>query len=211
MKKVNERAHWEPANGSIFDNECYCSKEGNFEMWGDRPMDDEDKGQAGSDFYTEAWELAKQGKIEEVHPQIRVMCYNTLKRIASDYAPRPEPTGELLHEWRWGPTGKGKSRPIQEGLYGVPYIKTANTKWWDGYQGEEAVLIDDFDKEFWKLGYDLKIWADHYPFRAEVKGGSMMIRPKRIIVTSNWSIDEIWNDEQLRGPLHRRFKEIKFE
>lgn len=31
-----------------------------------------------------------------------------------------------------------------------------------------------------------------YPFRVEVKHGSMMIRPMRIVVTSNYSIEELW-------------------
>ena len=45
-------------------------------------------------------------------------------------------------------------------------------KWWDGYAGEEVVVLDDFDPRHAEhLSYYLKIWADHYAFNAEVKVG----------------------------------------
>lgn len=54
--------------------------------------------------------------------------------------------------------------------------------------------------------HHLKMWADHYPFKAEVKGGSMLARPKRIIVTSNFSIRQCYEDPRDYEPLERRFK-----
>lgn len=211
VKEISPRAHWEQAKGSVAQNITYCSKDGNFEETGDKPISQAEKGELGKRAYEEAWKLAKEGKIEEIDAGIRINSYNTLNKIAHDYAPRPESIAVLEHEWRWGPTGTGKSRPIQEGQYGAFYSKAANNKWWDGYKGEEVVLIDDFDKDQFKFGYELKIWSDHYAFHAEVKGGTIFIRPKKIIVTSNWSIDEIWTDEQIKGPLHRRFKEVEFK
>lgn len=83
------------------------------------------------------------------------------------------------------------------------------SKWWDSYSDQEVVLIDDVDynQVNW-IGYFLKIWSDHYPFIAEVKGGSKLIRPKKVIVTSQYSIDNLFNDEELKKALKRRFKEI---
>lgn len=34
------------------------------------------------------------------------------------------------------------------------------------------------------------IWVDHFRLKAEFKGVSMTIRPKPIIITSNYTIDE---------------------
>lgn len=52
----------------------------------------------------------------------------------------------------------------------------------------------------------MKAWCDHYKFPAESKGQVIVIRPKKIIVTSNWSIEDIYPEPQNHEPLKRRFQ-----
>lgn len=71
-------------------------------------------------------------------------------------------------------------------------------------------MLDDFSKEHKCLGSHLKNWADHYPFIGESKGGSSSIRPKRIIVTSNYHPSDIFEDDVTVQAIERRFK-IEFK
>lgn len=81
-------------------------------------------------------------------------------------------------------------------------------KWWDGYDEEKVVLLEDIGLEHKCLGYHFKIWADHYPFKAERKGASSQIRPQQIIVTSNYHPRDIWEDPSILEPILRRFQVI---
>ena len=112
----------------------------------------------------------------------------------------------LEHEWHWGSTGAGKSRPIRE-KHPDAYIKMAN-KWWCGYRDEEVVILEDLGKDQ-IAPHHLKVWADHYPVTVEAKGFTLgKIRPKKIYITSNWRIRELYKDPQDYEPLERRFKEV---
>lgn len=116
--------------------------------------------------------------------------------------------GDLQNLWLCGDAGTGKTKYAWENFDDL-YVKAIN-KWWDGYHGQENVLLDDWDPDKKMLIGHLKIWADRYPFRAEVKGSSMMARPKRIIVTSNYTIDQCCENPEDVMALRRRFKVIRF-
>jgi RNA helicase. len=114
-----------------------------------------------------------------------------------------------FHEWWYGPTGTGKSKSVWE-LYPNHYGKQLN-KWWDGYEGEDVVVIEEWSPKNEVTGSFLKIWADRYPFNAEIKGATLKkIRPKKIIVTSNYTIEECFPTMQDCEPLKRRFKTVYF-
>jgi hypothetical protein len=48
---------------------------------------------------------------------------------------------KLENEYHWGVTGAGKSRQARD-RFPDAYIKSNNV-WWDGYAGEETVIIDE--------------------------------------------------------------------
>lgn len=81
-------------------------------------------------------------------------------------------------------------------------------KWWDRYDHEPHVLMEDVGRSHQYLGDFLKIWADRYPFAVEVKHGGMVIRPYKLVITSNYSIEQLWPEEEICEPLKRRFKVI---
>lgn len=209
LKKLIPRAHFEQARGSVDQNVEYCSKEGETFEKGDKPVSQKRKGELNTERYEATWELAKKGKFEDIPADIRLKCYRTLKDIRKDYMERPDDNNDVCGVWIHGRAGVGKSRKARED-YPLAYMKMAN-KWWCGYQEEDYVILDDLDKKHEVLGHHLKIWSDRYGFLAETKGGTLFIRPKVICVTSQFSIEDIWEDEETRQALKRRFKEIFIE
>lgn len=113
--------------------------------------------------------------------------------------------------WLYGFPGCGKTRWAKETYSGNLYEKAMN-KWWDGFKGEDYVLLDDFDKQGKCLGHYLKIWGDRYfGWKGETKGGTIQPNFKRFIITSNYSIDQIFGgpegDSELVAAIERRFIE----
>jgi len=136
------------------------------------------------------WALVKSAAIENnltsIPDDIFVRHYGNLTRIAKDHA-RPRFREGTQCNVYWGPTGTGKShRAFSEGP--GAYVKNPNIKWWDGYQGEETVIIDEFSGLI-DITYLLR-WIDRYPCMVEVKGGAVVLNAKNFIITSNISPQE---------------------
>lgn len=92
--------------------------------------------------------------------------------------------------WYVGKSGCGKSSTARR-EFPDSYMKLAN-KWWDGYKGQKTVILDDLDKSHEKLAYHLKIWGDHYGCTLEIKGGAVASNFEKIIVTSQYYPDDIF-------------------
>ena len=195
--------HFIPANGTADQNAEYCAKEGDFYEFGKRPQNQVDQGhhgpqggQRGGDMeiarWEMTWDLAKQGRIEEIPADIRLRHYSTINKIAAKYQKPPPKLSKMDNLWLVGPAGTGKSTFVHNQYPGG--FKKAFSKWWCGYnpedEGHATVILDDLHPR-WSEKELLKNWADVFPFVAETKGGSMQIRPQRIVVTSNYSIEQV--------------------
>ena len=196
-------AHWErPVN--IIEAREYCLSKGpNFKETGTLEIADQNK---------EDWhkfvEMCKVSTPKEMIEGPFSKLYARYRGFAGEvhnqFANLSIMEGELENLWLWGKPRTGKTKYAWE-HYPDLFIKPIN-KWWDGYHGQEAVLLDDWDPRHECLTQHLKTWADRYPFRAETKGSSMMCRPKHIIITSNYSIEECFQNPQDAEAIRSRFK-----
>lgn len=198
--------HIEVANGTVEQNVVYCSKDGDTTTFGTQPLSQKRKGAASKELWNEVISLAEAGdeaRLKLDHPGIYFRCLKTIRSHRA-YGIDDLPSGSK-HLWYFGATGTGKSHRARE--HTPFYLKNIN-KWWDGYRDEPFVIVEEWSPEADRTIQAMKKWADKYSFNAEIKGGQITIRPKVIIVTSNFSMRECFPRDQDYFPLKRRFTEI---
>lgn len=147
------------------------------------------------------WDSAVAGRILDIPADIRVRCYTQLTRIATGFA-RGVAVERTCRVY-CGPTGLGKSKLAWEEAGLEAYPKDPRSKWWDGYQGERNVVLDEFRGDI-DIAHILR-WLDRYPVLVETKGGSTALRAECIWITSNlhprsWypNLDQLTVDALLR-------------
>jgi hypothetical protein len=187
LKTLCSRAHWEPRKGSHEQARKYCTKDdtridgpwtaGDYDPEATKGTRSDlaalkdciDRGHSMSSIADEHFESF-------LRYERGIRSYRNLRAVPRDFK-------SAVHVF-YGPTGTGKShacREISPSAYW--YFPQKDSKWWDGYDGEADVVIDEF--------YGNIPWSsilrlfDKYAMVVETKGGSVNFAPKRIFVTSN--------------------------
>jgi len=211
--KALKGAHVAPCR-NVFHSIEYCKKDedelGFFEV-GTPPKNQEQKGEDE----IARWDLARvamtEGRFDDIPSDIYIKYNNQCHAVYQrSLEVRHFPDNDVLENyWYWGPSGTGKSSTARRN-WPDAFLKMKN-KWWNGYTDQEVVIIDDVDPtmENW-IGSFLKEWSDHYRFQAEQKGTVRMIRPKIIVVTSQYPIEQIFKDPETISALKRRFHSEHF-
>lgn len=203
-----------PRNGTHEEARTYCVKDGDFYERGEKPLDASERTAKAGAATAAKWAAIKskaaEGSLEwvaENHPKEFVLYK---PRLESLFAPITKPLdGELLHEWWVGPSGSGKSKTLWD-LYPDHFAKSIN-KWWDGYRHEAVVAIEEWSPDCTLTAQSLKRWADRYPFTGEIKGGVLQkLRPKKLIVLSNYTMEQCFPRPEDLEPMKRRFTVITF-
>jgi len=113
-----------------------------------------------------------------------------------------------------GPTGTGKSyRLRRESPEGPDWFWVSPGKWFDGYQGQQGLVFDEFRDNWQTYSYMLRL-LDSYPFRVEVKGGFIQMKATRFRFSSNVHPKAWWSGRPgkvawVEDPLRRRFSRIE--
>lgn len=187
LKEWEPSAHFERRMGTQAQAIAYCKKgesriEGPFEEG-----EPKDQGARADKEYI--YRMVKEGltqrQIAEVNPAAYMSNYKSIDRIASMTKPvRKERRVVLL----FGEPGTGKTRYVLERhpeAYVIP-VTTTGGLWFDGYDGHEVALIDDFDGQIPLIQF-LRVLHD-YPEQLPIKGGFVWWNPSTIYVTSNYTM-----------------------
>lgn len=196
MKRRIPRAHLEVMRGTLDEAVAYCSKEdtrvsGPF-SFGERPPG----AGARTDIHA-AMAMVKEGKreleIAEEQPGVWLRYNKALERYRRLLTPaRSWQTTALA---LWGPPGSGKSRRAFElgGASQFWLVRPRDSRgsvWWDGYEGQDLVVIDEFYG--WMSRDMVQRIVDRYPLVVETKGGAVAFVAKKVVFTSNKHPRDWW-------------------
>lgn len=178
-------AHLEIARGKPEQNVTYCSKDGKYHDHGVCS-----KGQGARNDLNDIKEIIDEGgtwnDIRDSHYSHSIRYRRALLEDIEDRKSHRTWATELhIH---WGDTGTGKSRNCAESFPNA-YWKTRGP-WWDGYEGQEIVIIDEFYG--WLPFSDFQRMCDRYPWSVPVKGGFRKFLAKQVHVTCNVPWTDWW-------------------
>jgi len=175
------RAHLEPRRGSQEQAIEYCRKDGQFSEFGTKSVVSQGK-RSDLDAFKESIDAGRSEAevaddyfgVWSRHPEL----YHRYKRLKSAKQAR-----DIRVVFLWGEPGTGKTRGVFE-TYPDAWINSdPSLQWFDGYNGESIVLLDDYRGQA-SDAFILKL-LDRYPMQVPVKGGFRDWLPTTIFVTSN--------------------------
>ncbi len=87
----------------------------------------------------------------------------------------------------WGPTGTGKSHyaaTTYPNAFWVPARSPGSTAWFNGYDGQDTIVFDEFSHQHVPLDTLLRL-CDRNPLQLPTKGGFVNVVATRVVITTN--------------------------
>lgn len=197
---ISPRVHLESRRGTGAQAAEYCQKDGDYEEYGSLGVTQQGR---RTDLESVKAILDAGGSIGDI-AQSHFSQYLQYRRGLEEYVELKNPPStrpDLKVYVLWGSTGVGKSRLAHHLFTGLGHVYDPSLRWFDGYRGEETVLLDDFRGDGIPGHFLLRV-LDIYPLRVPVKGSFITWNPSRIIITSNE--EPPWQFIRERDPLMRR-------
>lgn len=189
-------AHIEPCMGSLQQNMAYCSKEGKLQELGDRPKQGD-----GGDLKTVVDRIAKGEQTVDDMCMGDPMFYHQYGRTiskAEDIALRRRRRTWMTEGiWLFGVSGSGKSHAAFQNLDDPEwdrhnYVKCLQDDWWDGYTGQETVILNEFRGQitFSQMCDLVDKWPAYVKRRNREK---LPFLARRVIVTSVLTPQQVYH------------------
>lgn len=217
VKKLfnNDRIHLEARRGTQAQAIDYCKKDGDFVEFGTKKAGRGNPSGDGEKVRNKALqflELLKKGELAEIacDPECSFTVLKHVKEMAALVEEPREICPDLEVFWYYGPTGTGKTRRAFWEAKQVSqriYVKSTNSKWFDGYDGHDCAIFDDLRSSWFEYSYLLKL-LDIYPTQVECKGGSRQWKVKRIYVTSPFHPRDMYTGMQERDQTHDSIEQL---
>lgn len=209
---TNSKCHVSPCKGSSIDNDKYCKKEMKYFKFGNIEFIDSISKKVIKVSTQNVKDMLDNGaNMANIIDKVNTLSH--IKYAESYLKIKEQPrkfTKDFQVYWFYGKTGTGKTYSIENLLEDKNYYSCMETsKWWEGYDGEKIVLIDDFRSSFCAFSTLLKILQPH-KFRVETKGGSRQLLATTFYITSCYSPTDAYSTNENIDQLLRRLTEVRY-
>lgn len=209
-KKLLGQGHYEARKGSAEQAALYCKKDGQFYENGTLSFSAQGR---CSDLSKAIKLIIESGEslpdLADKFPGTYVRYNRGLEKLVA-IRKKTIPWRKVAVEIHWGVPGSGKTRQAFDrfpDLYRYRYA--AGAEWWDGYDGQSAILFDEFEGQL-PLKSILE-YCDGHPLPLWVKGGRTVAAWTTVIFTSNYPPTDWWPpvkfQENRRVSLVKEYKE----
>jgi len=186
LKKLCSRVHWEIARVDS-DVYLYCKKDGSQVVCN---IDNRTQGKRRDVDAAYDAVINKRTRAQFYQERPSYQAIRVYEKVSVDMH-EPEGWSPKTVEWFYGATGTGKTRAAWE-RYGESLYVVTNVRWFDGYIGQETILIDDHRAADVAWGELLRL-LDSYPLRREVKGGHVWLAHRRVVITAPCTFEEMYS------------------
>lgn len=220
VKEMLPTAYIARAKGNAAQNTKYCMKDGCYVKQGE-PCSQGDRNDL-----KEVLQSVKAGtSLREIicdNPNMQALRY--AENCMKYFEPKRNFAPKVV--WIYGRSGAGKSRMAREvcteylasrdppidPAWGIYEKNNFPLKWFDGYDGHPALVIDDIRPEFTKdFNFTMFLaMLDRYAYTVESKGSTRQLRAEVMVITSTLSpaefADRIFSEDQYQ--IYRRLERI---
>jgi len=191
--------------GNVDANELYCQKEGELVKLGTEPK----QGQRGDINDTCAEIMKGNVTVDDIaieSPMHYHQYGRTFEKIQTIYLRTKWRTWRTEGIWYFGNTQCGKSHQMYKDYHPkTHFIKNLNEKWWDGYQGQEIICINEFKGQitYGELMDLVDKWAKNVSSRHRE---NVPFLAKKVIIASITRVEECYYNRTDFSEFYERFK-----
>jgi len=210
MKNRYKTAHIEKRSGTPKQASDYCKKDGKFIEIGEI-----NKQGTRTDLNSIKNEIINnETTVDDIVIQNPILYHQygrTLNKIEDIVLRKKYRTWMTTCIWCYGETGTGKSHyAFTDYNPESHYIYPNDNGWWDGYTGQETVIINEFRGEI--MYKELLDLIDKYPKNVKRRGREPVpFLAKNIIITSSMSPKEVYHNLSQHDSLEQIYRRIELK
>lgn len=205
-------SHMDKRRGTPSQAAEYCMKDGKYKEFGERKPDLKEGQGKRNDIIALRDAAQAAVSVSELHRDDIVECYASHMKFAKEimYYAKKQRTAtwrNVAVEIYWGDTRTGKTRKVMD-MGGVFKWTPCDPIWFDGYDGEKILLIDEFYGQT-RCNVMLELLEGHQ-CRLPVKGGFTFAEWDRVFITSNTDPKDWYPNvpAEVRAAFHARVSKV---